>query len=108
MTSAEVFSKALLDVGNEKIPVDPFTGLISFPANSCQSTTSKEELISKVFPKIDANYKNYAWLSKRVILTAKNKDVDELNKKKIQSQISGQIHSYKSIESITDPNEVVN
>jgi hypothetical protein len=41
------------------------------------------------------------------ILAAKNKDVDDLNTK-IQSQINGKIHLRKSINSITDPNEVIN
>ena len=41
------------------------------------------------------------------ILEAKNKDIGELNTK-IQSQINGQIHLIKSINSITAPNEVVN
>ena len=40
-------------------------------------------------------------------MVAKNKDVDDLNIK-IQSQIAGQLHSFKSIDSITDPDEVVN
>ena len=44
-----------------------------------------------MFTNIDVNYKNYAWLSKRAILAAKNKDIDDLNTK-IQSQINGQIH----------------
>ena len=73
----------------------------------CQFTTSKEKLISKVFPNFDANYKNHACLSKRAILSAKNKNVDNLNTK-IPSHINGQIHSFKWIDSITDPNEVVN
>ena len=89
--SAEVFSKALLDIGNGRMPLDPFTGLISFPPNFYQFTMSKEELISKVFPNIYANYKNHAWLSKRAILVAKNKYIDDLNIK-IQSQVNGQIN----------------
>ena len=75
--SAEVFSKALLDIGSGKIPVDPSTGLISFPSHFCQFIMSKEELISKVFSNIDENCKNPAWLSKQAILAAKNKDVDD-------------------------------
>ena len=84
MTSSEVISKELLDIGNGIIPVDPSTGFISFPPIFCQFA-SKEELISKVFPNINANYKNHAWLNKRAILAAKNKEVDT----KIQSQING-------------------
>ena len=106
MTSAEVFLKVLLDIDNGKLHVDTSTGLISNPPNAWQFSRSKEKLISKVFPNIDANYKTNAWLSKRAILAEKNKDVDDLNTK-IQSQINGQIHSLKSINSITDPNEVV-
>ena len=65
--STEVFSEVLLDIGNENIPFDPSTGLISFPTNFCQFTMSIEELISNGFPNIDANYKNHAWLSKLAI-----------------------------------------
>ena len=39
------------------------------------------------------------------ILAAKNKDADVLNTK-LQSKINGQIHSFKSIDSTTDSNEV--
>ena len=59
--SAEVFTNALLDNANGRIPVDPSTGLISFPPIFCQFTTPKEELISKVFPNIDEKYRNHAW-----------------------------------------------
>ena len=41
------------------------------------------------------------------VLAAKNKDINDL-KTKIQGQINEQIHMFKSIDSITDPNEVVN
>ena len=83
--SAEVFSKALLDISNGRIPVDPSTGLISFPPNFFLFTTSKKELISKVFLNIDASYKIHAWLTKRAILAPKNMDINYLNTK-IQSQ----------------------
>ena len=56
---------------------------------------------------IDANYQNKDWLIKRAILVVKNKDVDDLNTK-FQSQINGQRQPFKSIDSITDPNEVAN
>lgn len=48
--SATEFSRQLLTLGNGQIPVDASTGLISFPANFCEFTSSKKELIIKVFP----------------------------------------------------------
>ncbi|XP_044592333.1 uncharacterized protein LOC123270358 [Cotesia glomerata] len=105
--SAEVFSKQLLDIGNGNIPIDDSTGFISFPADFCQLTKSKDELIAKVFPNIGANHHNHAWLSERAILAARNKDVDYLNSE-IQRQIDGQLYSFKSIDCTTDPDEAVN
>lgn len=105
--SAELFSQQLIDIGNGRIPVDITTGLISFPQDFCQFTTSKTELISKVFPDVTGNYKNHHWLSQRAILAAKNKDVDELNII-IQNEIDGQIRSYKSVDSVTSQEDVVN
>jgi hypothetical protein len=40
-----------------------------------------------VFPNVDTNYKNHAWLSKIAILVAKNKDVDDLNTKLMDKYI---------------------
>lgn len=97
--SAVEFSRQPLALGNGQIPVDVSTGLISFPANFCEFTSSKEELITKVFPGIAQNYKNLDWISERAILAAKNKDVDSLNFI-IQSQIAGELHSYKSVDSV--------
>lgn len=103
----EMFSKQLLDVNNRKILVDAFTDLISFPPNFCQFTTLKVKMILKVFPNIGVNYINHIWFSEQVILVAKNKEMDNLNIK-IQNQITSQLHSFKSIDSITNPDEVVN
>lgn len=105
--SAQVFSKHLLDIGNGAHPVDATTGLISFPPAFCQIAPSIEELITHVYPSIVSNHNNHDWLGQRAILAAKNKDVDDLNIN-IQNQIDGQLHSYKSIDSVTDIEEVVN
>ncbi|CAI6350436.1 unnamed protein product [Macrosiphum euphorbiae] len=51
--------------------------------------------------------KNYAWLSQRAILAAKNNDVHALNFT-IQSKIAGDLVTYKSVDSITNPDDVVN
>ena len=56
--TASQFSGQLLALENGLIPVDVSTGLISFPENFCEFTSSKEELITKVFPGINQNHKN--------------------------------------------------
>lgn len=105
--SAEDFSKQLLTIGNGRVPVDESSGLISFPPNFCNFVSSKDELINKVFPNIIANHKNNKWLSERAILAAKNKDVDDLNFV-IQNQIVGTLHSFKSIDCVTNEDEATN
>lgn len=99
--SAEVFSNQLLTIGNGRVPVDGSNGLISLPPNFCNFVSTKEEHINKVFPNIIANHKNCDWLSERAILAAKNKDVDHLNFT-IQNQIVGSLHSFKSIDCVTN------
>ena len=106
-TSAEDFSEQLLTIGNGRVPVDESSGLISFPQNFCNFVSSKDELINKVFPNIITNHKNNEWLSERAILAAKNKDVDDLNYI-IQNDIIGTLHSYKSIDCVTNEDEATN
>ncbi|XP_050065100.1 uncharacterized protein LOC126554024 [Aphis gossypii] len=83
------------------------TGCINFPQSFCQLTRSKDELIQKVFPDVSQNYRNHDWLSERAILAAKNIDVNELNFK-IQEQITGELRIYKSVDSATNQDDVVN
>ncbi|AEE09607.1 putative DNA helicase [Cotesia vestalis bracovirus] len=106
-TSAEDFSEQLLTIGNGQVPVDESSGLISFPNNFCNFVSSKDELINNVFPEIISNYKNYEWMSERAILAAKNKDVDDLNNI-IQNKIIGTMHSFKSIDCVTNEDEATN
>ncbi|CAB3234431.1 unnamed protein product [Arctia plantaginis] len=73
--SAAQFSKQLLAVGNGKVPVDATSGLITLTNDFCRFVDSKLDLIENVFPNISENYQNYAWLSQRAILAAKNNDV---------------------------------
>ncbi|GBP87697.1 ATP-dependent DNA helicase pif1 [Eumeta japonica] len=77
--SAAQFSKQLLDVGNGKVPVDATSGLITLTNDFCRFVDTQLVLIENVFPNISENYKNYAWLSQRAILAAKNNDVHALN-----------------------------
>ncbi|XP_075978675.1 NUBP iron-sulfur cluster assembly factor 1 isoform X1 [Anticarsia gemmatalis] len=105
--SAAQFSKQLLAVGNGKVPVDATSGLITLTNDFCRFVDSQLALIENVFPNISENYQNYAWLSERAILAAKNNDVHALNFT-IQSKIAGDLVTYKSVDSITNLDEVVN
>ncbi|CAI6357675.1 unnamed protein product [Macrosiphum euphorbiae] len=105
--SGNILSKQLIDIGNGKLHVNMLTGCINFPRSFCQLTRSKDELIQKVYPDIARNYRNHDWLSERAILAAKNLDVNELNLK-IQEQISGESKIYKSVDSATNQDDVVN
>lgn len=60
-----------------------------------------------MFPNIALNYKNHDWLSERAILAAKNKDVDDMNFI-IQNEIAGDLQTYKSVDTVTSEDEVVN
>ncbi|XP_063987756.1 uncharacterized protein LOC135167948 [Diachasmimorpha longicaudata] len=105
--SGNIFSKQRIDIGNGKFPIDMLTGCINFPQSFCQLTRSKDELIQKVFPDVSQNYRNHDWLSERAILAAKNIDVNELNFK-IQEQITGDLRIYKSVDSTTNQDDVLN
>ncbi|XP_043262445.1 uncharacterized protein LOC122403156 [Colletes gigas] len=103
--SAVTFSKQLLLMGDGKMPIDN-DGFITIPRDFCIFTQSKEELIEKVFPNIQEQYKNHAWLSERAILAGKNKDVNVLNFI-IQSQIDGELITYKSVDTVKNQEDVV-
>ena len=105
--SGEVFSKQLLEIGNGKSPVDISSRLITSPINFCHFATSKNELIEMVFPNISDNYSSHDWLSERVILAPKKMDVNDMNFH-IQNMIPGELISYKSIDSVMNPDDVVN
>ncbi|XP_052756253.1 ATP-dependent DNA helicase pif1-like [Galleria mellonella] len=70
--------------------------------------TSAEDFSEQLLTiEIISNYKNNEWLSERAILTAKNKDVDDLNYI-IQNKIIGTMHSFKSIDCVTNEDEATN
>ncbi|GBP19537.1 hypothetical protein EVAR_102085_1 [Eumeta japonica] len=105
--SAEDSCKQLLTIGNGRVPVDKSSGFISFPPNFCNLVSSKDELIENVFPNMIANHKNKEWLRERAILATKNEDVDGLNFA-IQHVIVCTLHSFKSVDSITNEDEATN
>lgn len=105
--TANVFSKQLLDIGNNKVAVDTSTGFITLPTDFSHITDSKEEPIQHVFPDIAQQFNNHNWLGKRAILAAKNKDVDVLNAT-IQNFFPGQLVSFKSVDTVMNQDDVVN
>ena len=103
----ELFSKQLLEIGNEKYLLYSALGRIMLSNNFCNLVASREELISKFFPDIQTNYKNHDFLSNRVILASKNNDVYELNDI-FQSRFHSAITTYKSIDTVVKPEEAIN
>lgn len=105
--SAREFSEQLLKIGNGTIPIDNTSGLITLPNNFCTISQSKEELIDSVFPNIVRHYKNHDWLRERAILAPKNASVNEINFQ-IQEKLPGAVTTYKSIDTVTNPDEAIN
>ncbi|XP_055522853.1 ATP-dependent DNA helicase PIF7-like [Wyeomyia smithii] len=101
------FAKQLLDIGNGKMPIDETTKCITFPVDFCEIIASKDQLITKVFPDIAHNYKNHHCLSVRAILAPKNQDVNTINYSILES-IESDEKTYKSIDTATNTDEVVN
>ncbi|XP_075210518.1 uncharacterized protein LOC142317853 [Lycorma delicatula] len=104
---ALAFSEQLLNFRNGKIQLHENTQCIRLPDNFCNVVATKDALIESIFPDLQANYTNHAWLRKRAILAAKNIDVNEVNFKIQQSLPSNEI-SFKSIDTVVDPEEVDN
>ena len=101
------FSEQLLNIGNGKILLHGNTQCIKLPDNFCNMVATKDALVESIFPDLSANYINHAWLCERAILAAKNVDVDAINLK-IQQSLPGNEISFKSIDTVVDPDESVN
>ncbi|GFV99733.1 ATP-dependent DNA helicase [Trichonephila clavipes] len=99
--SAGQFANKLLQIGDGKVPS---TGLICMPCG--QIVNSSDELLSKVYPNIQQNFKDQDWLSHRAILASRNDVVEKLNVT-IQKQLPGQEYAYKSIDCILNDDEAV-
>ncbi|GBP76087.1 hypothetical protein EVAR_46955_1 [Eumeta japonica] len=101
------FSEKLLNIGNETIPLHGDTQCIKLLDNLCNMVNTKNALIESIFPNLQANYINHAWLPERAILAAKNIDVDAINFK-IQQSLPGNEKLFKSIDPVIDLDEAVN
>ncbi|GFS57206.1 ATP-dependent DNA helicase [Trichonephila inaurata madagascariensis] len=102
--SAGQFANKLLQIGDGKVPEGPSTGLIIMPCD--QIVNSPDELLSKVYPNIQQNFKDQDWLSHRAILASRNDAVEKFNVT-IQKQLPGQEYAYKSIDCILNDDKAV-
>lgn len=102
-----LFAKQLLDLGEGKIQVNNLTNDIILPEKFCRFTSSLTDLIDKIFPNLNINYKNYEWLHERAILAPRNEEVNQINQI-IQTQIPGNIKTYSSIDNVLEEEQIVN
>ncbi|GFY51339.1 ATP-dependent DNA helicase [Trichonephila inaurata madagascariensis] len=102
--SAGKFANKLLQIGDGKVPEDPSTGIIIMPCGHI--VNSPDELLSKVYPNIQQNFKDQDSLSHRAILASRNDVVEKLNVT-IQKQLPGQEYAYKSIKCILNDDEAI-
>ncbi|XP_042907693.2 uncharacterized protein [Parasteatoda tepidariorum] len=104
--SAETFSKQLLVIGDGKVTKDE-TGCIKLPDDFCTIIDSQDALINLIFRDVHTQYIHHEWLAERVILAAKNVDVNELNLK-MQQLLPGNLVTFKAVDAVCDPIEVAN
>ena len=104
--ASEMFSRQLLQLGDGNMPAERDSGRIALPGEFCIVLKTAEELPMKVFPNIEQNYQNHAWLCERAILAPKNNTVNQMNIT-IQNLIPGDTITYKSIDTVIDPSQAV-
>lgn len=104
---SEKFAKQLLNIGEGKIPYKTDSKEIEFPEDFCEQVSSVKDLIDKVFPNIEKNYKNTNWLYERAILAPRNEEVNLINNQ-ILSKIKGKSKQYKSIDTTTNKEQSIN
>lgn len=100
------FAEQLLATGNGKMQADSANGLISISGNFCNAAKWVKELKSSVCPNIQTHFKDHKWLCERAILAPKNVNVNAINLK-IQQQLPGETTLYKSIDTTTDTDAVL-
>ena len=104
--TTETFAQQLLDLGNGLWEHDSKTGEVNFPNGFCNLVNNVEELRGGVFPNLSIQYRNREWLFERAILAPKNETVEKINYQLLQ-QIKGTIRTYKSVDTVTDPDQAV-
>lgn len=101
------FSEQLLNIGNWTIPLHGDTRCIKLPDNLYNMVNTKDALIESIFLDLQANYINHAWLRERAILASKKYRCWRYLLQNITDIARYEI-LFKSINTVTDPNEAVN
>ncbi|XP_014770546.1 uncharacterized protein LOC106869345 [Octopus bimaculoides] len=99
------FAQNILTLSDGKVPLDAAGEMEVWPFSSV--VNSVDELKQKVFPSFTENYQNHNWLCERAILAPKNVTVKRINQQLMHS-LPGTLHTYKSVDTIPDKNEMVN
>ncbi|XP_014785395.1 uncharacterized protein LOC106880093 [Octopus bimaculoides] len=96
----ENFCRQLMNIGNGAVIVEQ-DGKISLPFGNLVSNI--HELLARVFPNLNTQFKDHCWLRKRAILVPKNVAVDNHP----LEQLPGDRQAYKSINSVLHTNDAV-
>ncbi|KAH9722014.1 ATP-dependent DNA helicase [Citrus sinensis] len=95
------FDKWLLQIGNGSLYDDIDRDLVKLPSDICKKPSENlmKSIVDTIYPSIQHNYSDPAYLKERAILTPKNEMVHELNEM-IMNIIPGQWRTYFSSDSI--------
>ena len=95
------FANTLLSIGNGTI--GEVNGSVDL-TNVGQCVGSTEDLCTKVYPNLEANYTDTEWLCQRAVLAPTNEEVNKLNSELLK-QIHGEEKCYNSVDTVTDPEQ---
>jgi hypothetical protein len=108
------WSKYLLEVGENKFTKRSINGIeyTQIPSSMVIESGKITDLLTAVYPNLQANYKNKMWLYNRAIICPKNDDVHQINEIML-NLLPGAVQTFYSIDQVNDedarvPIEIVN
>lgn len=104
--NAVQFSNLLLQIGNGTYPFEQ-GDKIRLNSNLCCHIAHRSDLLNRVFPNFSSNSRDKNWLAERALLAPLNETVDELNSI-ILNRLASRERTYFSIDSTSDPEDIVN
>lgn len=100
------FASSLLDLGEGNYPVTDLSNQVDLSGGLWNIVSTETALIKAVYPNLYHNYLQQNWLKERCIVAPRNDAVNDLNLK-IQELIPGEVHIYKSIDTVLDADQAV-